>query len=161
MSKSDEDLIKEDVRVNIGTEITPEELATELKKESGISAYIDYGLDIDAVSQSLASLYKVEIKEVKVNGDKAVVTLTATVPTFGDEMIALVEEEANKLDMTNMTESEATKAAVDILNDIFTRPDYPVNTQVFDVSYVKKSGKWQMEDSDAVSQELDQIMGLS
>lgn len=124
MSKSDEDLIKEDVRVNIGTEITPEELATELKKDSGISAYIDYGLDIDAVSQSLASLYKVEVKEVKVNGDKAVATLTATVPTFGDEMIALVEEEANKLDMTNMTESEATKAVrwrVGISRHLFTR----------------------------------------
>ena len=160
-SQSDEELIKADINVSIGTEISPSDLAKELRSDDSLAVYESYGLDIDAVAQSLSQLYKVDVKNVTVNGDKATATLVATVPTFGEEMTDLIAEEAEKLDLTNATEEEAVQAAAKILNDVFTRSDYPVTKQEFTVDYIKKDGKWQMADSKAVSDKLNSVMGLS
>lgn len=46
---SNEELIKSDIEAVLGTIVSTDELAAEVKSDSGTSSYTSYGLDVDAV----------------------------------------------------------------------------------------------------------------
>lgn len=155
--QSDEELITADVEETLGTYITKEELAKSLHEDEDLAAYEEMGMDLDSYAENMANLFKLEVVSVEVDGDTAVAKVALTSPNFGDEAEAMLDEAIEGVDVSGLSEDEAMSAVMGALNDVLSNPEFPTETDTFDIDYEKVNGTWTMSDQSDVESRLSDL----
>ena len=160
--KADKDTIGADVAKVFGSTITADEIKKELLNDEIVSEYVRMGFDADAYAENMAKLYKVELKDIKVDNDKADVVLVLTCPVFNDEAEKRINDELSKAGVPdNETPEEAKEnlqAYIDAATKVLTEPDFPVTSGECTVKYVKADGVWKVEDPDEAQKQVSTKM---
>ncbi len=148
---SDEDLIRADIEKTIGTYIDKDEWAKGMKADEDIQELMQYGFDVDAIAESFASKFKIEVTDIKVNGESAIATIDILMPNFGseetDQMLDdVLEKKMASIDLMQLSEEEIMKILVDSAVEVMSDPNFPTKTETLDLDYVKKDSQWSLKD---------------
>lgn len=154
----DQEAIIADLKKELNIDGYEAQVAAELKADQEFIATTNQvNLDIDEYVNAIAKKYKWDIGDVTVDGDKAVAKVTMTSPDF-NAMDTLLDEkiEAFKAsnDVSTMTEQDLMKALGEMMLEIVKADDLPLETQDFDIDYIKEGNTWKMADYDGVEQEM-------
>lgn len=152
MKMTDEDLIKDDFEAKIRTLVRPETVMNALGEDEDVIEMFDaFGIDIEELATNVCNAITFEVKSVKVDGDKAILTVAVTTPDFDnadDYFDKKLEEKLGGTNVNSASVESMLKAFGELVNEMFTDPDIPKKTEDEEVEYEKVNGEWKMVDED-------------
>ena len=164
-TKSDEQLIKESIEFILGTEVSKDELLTQLRADPAMVQFEQNGLNLEEYAANMANKIKLEVGDIKVNGDTAVATVNLLVPSFSTEAEQMLTNEIMKeiegKDVSSMSEDDVAQLTLSVLSRVLADPDFPTATTTLDINYAKSNGTWQMQDMDTIMNRLSAAMNMA
>ena len=154
---SDEEQIKAAFTETMDTELSPEVIGAALKNDENMGPIIEQtGMDVNEFVQIILQAMKYDAKDVKVDGDKGVLTVTMTTPDFNsDATSALMDEKMTEIladvDVQDLSSDEIGQIFTQLMSAVLSDPSMPTTSQDFDLNFNKVDGKWVMEDADKLS----------
>ena len=150
MKMTDENLIKDDFEAKIRTIVRPETVMSALSEdEDAVEMFDAFGFDIEELATNVCNAITFEVKSVKVDGDKTILTVAVTTPDFensDDYFDKKLEEKFAGTNVNSASMESLFKAFGELVNEMFTDPDMPKTTQDEEVEYEKVNGEWKMVD---------------
>lgn len=157
LSKDQEKIIA-DLKKELNIEGYEDQVAAELKADPEFTAVAEQaGLDVDEYVGTLAKMYKWDIGDVNVDGDKAVAKVTMTYPDYSvmDQLLdQKLDEYLATNDTSNLTEDEATKIVGQLLMEILKSGELTTTSEDFDIDYIKENGAWKIANYDEVEKAM-------
>ncbi len=157
---NDEAEIKDAVTSTLETLVDKDTISTLFHSIDGVEDLESYGLDVDALSEAIASSFSYEVENVTIDGDSATATAKMSYPDYeSDELTDLLQEKIDAANIAEMTDMEEIMSAYqEAMIAALTDENLPQASQEFEVPCVKENGAWTIEDKDALMEEAEALL---